>query len=112
MVGGFVAYLMVAVPFGGFLAAWGFAVRRRGHPRAGKFMLAWGAGGPYLAPVVTGVTWLLFGDSAPDGPDEPWPYTAAAALYSIGLSFAASLAAVFAGLTAYLGDVGLPEEKR
>ena len=61
MVGGFVAYLMVAVPFGGFLAAWGFAVRRRGHPRAGKFMLAWGAGGPYLAPVVTGVTWLLFG---------------------------------------------------
>ena len=48
MMGGFVAYLMVAVPFGGLLAAWGFAVRRRGHPRAGAFMLAWGAGGLVL----------------------------------------------------------------
>lgn len=111
MVDGFAAYFIVAVPFGGLLAAWGLVVRRSGHPRAGTFMLVWGAGGPYVAPALTGITWLLFGDAAPDGPDEPWPYTAAVALYSIGLSFAASLAAVFAGLTAYLGDLGLREER-
>lgn len=112
MVSGFAAYLIVAVPFGGLLAAWGFVVRRRGHPRAGMFMLAWGLGGPYLAPAATGLTWLLLGDAAPDGPHEPWPYAAAVALYSTGLSFAAFLAAVFAGITTYLGDVGLPEEKQ
>lgn len=111
MVSGFTAYLIVAVPLCGLLAAWGFVLRRRGHPRAGLFMLAWGAVGPYIAPGATGITWLLVGDATPDSPDEPWSYAAAVALYSVGLSFAASLAAVFAGVSAYLGDVGLPEEK-
>lgn len=112
LVSGFVVYLIVVVPLGGLLAAWGFVLRRRGHGRAGMFMLAWGAGGPYVAPSLTGLTWLLLGDAAPESPDEPWPYAAAVALYSMGVSFAVSLAAVFAGLAAYLGDVSLPEERR
>lgn len=111
MLGGFAAYLIVCVPLGGLLAAWG-VVSRRSHPKAGTFMVAWGAGGPFFAPAVTGLTWLALGDAAPESPHEPWSYTAAAWLYSVAFSSAATVAAIFAGLTTFLGDIGIPREER
>ena len=46
--------------------------------------MGWGYFLPLAPPVITGVVWLMAGDSAPSSPDEPWPRYRAAALYSIG----------------------------
>ena len=78
-------WLAISVPIGLCIWLWGFGLVRRGHG-IGWFLQGWGVLLPVGPPVVTGLTWLVAGDSFPSNSDvhEPWPWVMQAAIGSIG----------------------------
>lgn len=108
MVSGFIAYLIVAIPAGFLIALWGLALRRE-HRRTSTWLIAWGVTGPYFAPLATGLTWLAVGDATPDRGHEPWPWYAAAGLYSTALTVVLTFASIVAASATILAHIGVED---